>query len=606
MTFRGQALFVSTVFFGSIFFGPNLGLAQTKSSENTAKALMGGVPQSPEEVARSKAGRSSKLARMGVARTGAIMRDGGTTNITLIGSAQTASPAESFAINGNLAYVCDDNEISVVDISNPSSLKVLSTAVSGIINNSGAIHCSIQRNTLSVFSDQTGSVIGNSPGYSAFSLANPTQPYLLADVPLNKRFFEEPIYVGNFAFVPTRALGYFGPTWDNQYGDLLAVDLTTFASPILASSLEQQIHSQFGGQHVILGATQADSFLLYAAGSSSVGTTNNGLGFLQLIDVSNPQAMQLIGQLLVPGTVQLNAPLISGNVAVAIGNNGGWGNNGTGVIGNIVLTVFDVTTRREPAILSINTTGFTPNGLAEGATQIGPNLFAFSGAQDASGNSVLLIVDTSNPQSPAISSIPAPLSGKLQVVGNVLYAARGSGGFAAYSIPGGAAPASVCPAYIDAMVVVDDGVSVSAQSFANMKAALDTFVSSLHFPSDHVGVASFTGAASVNQTLTANSPQATGIINGLYSASGASYIGAGIIAAQAELTGPRHNPQATPVMVVISDGADGAAPSSGATLAAAAAAKQAGIRIISIQYGNTGTLMQAIASSAADYHQVGQ
>ena len=90
-------------------------------------------------------------------------------------------------------------------------------------------------------------------------------------------------------------------------------------------------------------------------------------------------------------------------------------------------------------------------------------------------------------------------------------------------------------------------------------------------------------------------------------AGGTSYIGAGIAAAQAELTGPRHNAAATPMIVIVSDGVDAGAPNPASTLAAANAAKAAGIRIISVQYGSsTGTLMQSIASATSDFYQVGQ
>jgi hypothetical protein len=60
-------------------------------------------------------------------------------------------------------------------------------------------------------------------------------------------------------------------------------------------------------------------------------------------------------------------------------------------------------------------------------------------------------------------------------------------------------------------------------------------------------------------------------------------------------------------MIVLSDGLDGGAPSGGATAAAAANAKAAGIRVIALQYGSTASaLMQSIASSASDFYLVTQ
>jgi hypothetical protein len=534
---------------------------------------------------------------------------GGPT-VTLLGSVKTTSPAESFALSGNLAYVCDDNEISVIDVTNPLNPQIVATAVSSLIQNSADIHCDIQRNTLTIFSDQVSSVIGNTPAFVAFSLTNPLQPQLIKATPLDKRFFEGPVYIGNFAFVPTLAITYFFGIWDSQFGDLISVDLTNFSNPLLAGTLEQpQLSAELGGSTSVIGATQADTSLLYLGGTTSTGSENNGVGRLQTVDVTNPANMQLVGQLMIPGTVQFYAPLIQGTVAVGIGNNGGYvGSLSATTInkGNIIIATFDVSDRRAPAILSVTPTIYSV-GAGGGAAIIGNSLFAFAGVQDASGNPILLVVDATNPAAPVVRTFPLsqPFT-SMQPVGSTLYATLGSGGFATYSIPGTSGPATICPASIDAMLVVDRGTAMSSQAFLNAKAALESFVDALHLAPDQVGVASFTNTASVNQTLITNGPQAKAVVDGLISGA-ASYIGAGIAAAQAELTGTRHIPSATPVMIVLSDGADKGAPNNTATLAAANAAKVAGIRIIAIQYGPPGsTLMQSIASSNTDYYLVSQ
>ena len=155
------------------------------------------------------------------------------------------------------------------------------------------------------------------------------------------------------------------------------------------------------------------------------------------------------------------------------------------------------------------------------------------------------------------------------------------------------------------MLVVDPGANIPAQGFTDTKASLALFLDSLQISTDQVGVVTFENTAVLDQTLTTNEAQAKAVLEGILSASPSSYIGAGIATAQRELLGPRHNPSATPVMIVLSDGADLGAPNSGATLAAATAAKAAGIEIISVQYGSTaGTLMQSIASSNTNYYLV--
>ena len=248
--------------------------------------------------------------------------------ITRLNSVVTASPAESFALSGNYAYVCDDNEISVIDVSNPAVPQLVATALSQLIRNSANIHCAVQRNTLIVFADQTSSLTsGPGPGVSTFNLSNPLQPVFITALPINKRFFEDPVYVGNYAFAPISALTFFQQTqWDGQYGDLLSIDLNNFSSPALIGTLEQpQVSSIYGGQGVVLGATSVQGSLLYVGGSTSTGGQNNGSGRLQVVDVSVSNSMQLTGQLLVPNTILFSAPLVQDAVAVGIGNTGGYG-----------------------------------------------------------------------------------------------------------------------------------------------------------------------------------------------------------------------------------------------------------------------------------------
>src|SRR5712664_2317584 len=84
-------------------------------------------------------GRRTPAAKRLNSRTQSGPRE--TASVTLLGSVLTSSPAQSFALNGALAYTCDNNEISVVDISNPLNLRIVGTATASLIQNSGDIHC---------------------------------------------------------------------------------------------------------------------------------------------------------------------------------------------------------------------------------------------------------------------------------------------------------------------------------------------------------------------------------------------------------------------------------------------------------------------------------
>lgn len=528
--------------------------------------------------------------------------------ITYLGSVPTPSPAQSFALNGNLAYVCGRNEISIVNISNPASPLMVGTAFSSQIADTELISCSVERNALVVFADQINSSIGNKPGFAAFNLTNPTQPQLIANTAIDKRFFQNPIFNGNYAFVPTSATTYFFG-WSNQHGDLLAFDLTNFAAPSLVGTLAQpQISTQFGGANSVFGITQADSNTAFIGGSTSVESQNNGTGRLQVVDISLPSAMKVVREVAIPGSVHFYAPLLQGPVAVGIGNTGGYVGSLTAnpsSKGNIVVATFDVSDRRTPILLSSRTTNYSV-GYGGGATRIGNNLFAFAGVLDSANNPVLLIVDTTDPKNPFLQGYPIPQPfTSMQAVGSTLYATLGSGGFATFSIPGLNSTTFSCPLSLSSMIVFDVGPNVSPATFTSAKVAAKSFIDSLHLAPDQVGIVASAATSSLSYQLSASGQQAKFVLDGFRLAP-TSHLGSGITAAQTELSGPRRTPTSTPIILVVSDGSDRSAPNAGATTAAASAAKASGTRIISLQYGSAtpSPLMQSIASSPSDFYLV--
>lgn len=356
--------------------------------------------------------------------------------LVLLGTQPTASSANSIALDGNLAYICDNNEVTIMDLTNPAQATTLGTALSGAIKNSGIVSCSVQRDTLVAFSSPINSSIGSNFAFSAFSLANPEQPSLIAVTPTSQRFFQKPVYIGNLAFVPSTFNSFIvGVFFFAQTGDLVSYDLTNFAAPKLISSLRP-------GQDntSILGATEVNSNTLYIGGGTGSGAFN-GLGRLQVIDITNPAAMQTVAELHIPGSALFNAPLIQGNVAVGMGVSGGWNGqfsppDGNFEFGNVVIATFDITNPTSPTILSSTTTSFL-SGPGGGAAQIGPNLFLFGGVKDSANNPLLLLVDITNPSAPTFKTFPvvAPIH-DMVAQGTTLFTASGNSGFAAYLIPG--------------------------------------------------------------------------------------------------------------------------------------------------------------------------
>ena len=528
----------------------------------------------------------------------------------------TPTRAVSVAVNGNFAYVCSQNEITVVNILNPASPVVVNTFTTTLINNAGSIQCSVQRGVLSIFSDSVSTTQGNNPGYVAFSLASPIAPVLITQVPVNKRFFSRPLYLGNYAFVPMAAQIFFplfGYSWEDQLGDLLSFDLTNFATPTLIGSLRQvQTDAVYGGAGPVLGITQASTALAYIGGTTSTGGANNGAGRLQVVDLTNPAGMTVVGELRFPGTLHMGAPLVQGTLGLAVGNTDGYTGvyqSDPGTKGKLVFVTLDLSNRRSPEIITTKISDYKP-GSGGGFAKIGANLFAVAGVRNAADQELMLVVDTSNPRNVAFKEFPLtnPVT-SLEAIGKVLYATTNAG-LRIYDIPDAdAVVLSSCASSVDVAFAVDRASGVAGQAFAEAVAGAKRMMGQLNLPatggSDRVSVVSFTTAATLEQVLTGDKAAAGAALDRII-AGGNTYIGAGIEAAQAELLGARRNPLAQPVIVLLSDGRDAGAPNTAASAAAAAAAKAAGIKIITVAYGQTtaagNARLAGLASSAGEQY----
>jgi len=70
----------------------------------------------------------------------------GATPVTLLGSVATASQAQTIGINGNTVYTCDNNEITIIDVSRPATPGLIATASSP--TNTTNTYCDVQRGQL--------------------------------------------------------------------------------------------------------------------------------------------------------------------------------------------------------------------------------------------------------------------------------------------------------------------------------------------------------------------------------------------------------------------------------------------------------------------------
>ena len=429
------------------------------------------------------------------------------------------SPAE-MVVNGNLLYSCELKWVSVVDVTDPTNAQLLGTSPStnpNPFNNDGNLYCALQRGSLVAFVENLTAASGN--GFVYFDLSTPKSPQLKTATKINKAAFEEPAYAGNAAFVPTIGYQSFGGAVTKQFGDVVAVDVTSFDKPAVVGTLEQQTDPVAGGAYNVFGTTTINSQTIYVATTSATGDTtkggNNGTGQLLVVDVTNPAAMSVVKTLAVPGTVQLFKPVIQGNLAVAVGDSTGW--NGVYFGGNLVVVTLDVTNPRNPVILGSVTTNNAPiPSLPPPMAAIGNSLFLV-GARDAKNNNVLMQVDATDPAHPKVTNFMATYGAqRLAVSGTALFASTDPNyfqGIGTYSLPkpisGGnsGSGGTICtytlspPSYAAPATAGPSTVNVTTQAGCAWTAVVQGNASWLHVNTGYAG----TGAGTVTFSFDANS-----------------------------------------------------------------------------------------------------
>jgi uncharacterized protein (TIGR03437 family) len=340
---------------------------------------------------------------------------------------------------------------------------------------------------------------GTPPVFVAYDITNPASPKQIASTPVNKKFFGAPYYLGNQAFFGTNEIvcagGYPGPITD-QAGDFVSMDVTSLTAPVVLGTTETQTKgSTYGGSFNVLGTIPYNGQIAYVAATTSQGgATQTGVGQLWVVNTANPAAMSVVTKVNVPGTIQIFGPLVQGNTAVTLGDTLGWREPCCGTdafTGNVVVTVYDVTNPQSPQIVSNVTTNYLPGASSgRGAVLIGPNLFLYGGVIDVVGNNYFMLVDTTDPKNPVITTSQTSAAvNYMRVVGTTLYAPTDTG-LQIYSIPGVGTP-SVC-----------SGCVLNAASYAKDAKGNGTAVA----PGSLVAIFTSALATSAGQFTTASLP----------------------------------------------------------------------------------------------------
>src|SRR5207253_842393 len=135
-----------------------------------------------------------------------------------------------------------------------------------------------------------------------------------------------------------------------------------------------------GGNTRQFGGILVNDHLAYIASTTSTGgNIGAGVGQVLVVDYSDPTNLQLVGTLQIPGSVYLEDITIQGDQALVVGNNGSADLDG--VHGNMVLGLLDISDPESPQLIGQPIT--TPNTFGAGkisALPLGNGVYAVSDA----------------------------------------------------------------------------------------------------------------------------------------------------------------------------------------------------------------------------------
>ena len=433
-------------------------------------------------------------------------------NLQLRSTLPLAGGATTVARNGNYLYACQNDKVSIINVSNPSAPALSGSFGATILGNAYQnVDCSAMNDRLYVGYDRGINVDTNATRRIAIydvGGSNATSPVLLHPTPLDtgKRFGNKFTFAGSTGYMQT-AIVYYNPFSQfifEQHGNLLKFDFSNPANPAVsgelfhafappATPLDNQPDS--GGPHLAFGfATVAATHGLLATTTATGGNFAAGVGRLQAVDLaaldgncpgsSNPC---ILGAVDITQARLLTGVGRQGGMALAVGDTEGFYDALSGLTGNLTVSTFDVTNPAAPALVSTLVTSLVHNepGSCNAAQRKGTtrmvtltsNYYAI-GAYNASACSwVLALIDANTPTQLRVIPYDVPDNIRDFVLdGNLLYAVTASSVlvFDYSSIVGPAVTASVTINKASGVTVLPGSFNV-APTTVTSTASSDTY-----------------------------------------------------------------------------------------------------------------------------------
>lgn len=341
----------------------------------------------------------------------------------LLAQIDTKATALSLAVQGDYAYVCGTEDITIFNISDPRHPQIIGTVADTVMNGFGISICRIIDNHLIVNAQEN--ISAGSLRTLVFDLTDPTAPALVSSTNLPYRFAGYWYSKGRIAFVP------FATKWSNGpvQGDFATFDYSDFHQPKLLSALWGFKGLDGGGPDWVQNAIPVGDRYAFLGIGDAKGTAVSARGRLLTVDTLDPAHMAIVQDTTVPGTKYVFGMTLVDHIVWVLGTD--YATAQWSLLfdyPNLTLTAFDATDPLDLQVVqSIPLPDMTTRSFSNTMSSLGNGFIAIGGLR-LNGKPLLTLVDVNDPQNPRYSTreVVATL-GEIQRRENILFTPSDAG-----------------------------------------------------------------------------------------------------------------------------------------------------------------------------------
>jgi len=333
--------------------------------------------------------------------------------LSLVGSLSFGNAgASSLVVYNNITYVCNANQIIIIDTSDVTTPVYDGEFGDSVLNGNGG-KCALNLDTTTpILVDLLGP--GTAPNFAVYNVTTPTDPVLLGTIaPLTYTFLADLTFVGTAGFSST---SWFTTDSANDitalHGDFLAFDFSALL-PQLVSSLvpnaDQPASNNLNPRPNALALLPAGLATVYSATTTATGDSTVGSAALDVIDVSNLESLQGIDRVTVADASIFLGMAYDTTLLLVTGNTTGFRNPGVpdfNLTGTLTVTTMDISNVQNPEPIATVVTKIQTTGTYS-VEPFGSDVFVFalvnnSPETDPTGPGNLMIVDARTSSAPVL------------------------------------------------------------------------------------------------------------------------------------------------------------------------------------------------------------